>query len=520
MSAAAPLAAPRARPRASSPLGWALGAIALGALAAAGSGALGVLAPFLLAAALWAAWVLPLRVTGAGLVFLSLALEVSTDAAGLWHTPLAAAGDLLRENLSETVGLAGVKLAGIEVVLLLLLGVDAWRRATGRTIDRAGWIPTAPVVRDAVLVYLAAVLFAFANGLATGGTVALWQLRRLFQVPLYLAFFRAAFRGPRDHALVGRAIVAAGCVKGVLAVVAQRLAVARTGGELAHATNHGDSMLFAVGIVILVLHVLEHPDRARILRAAAPLLLLLLGIKENNRRLAFVELGMALAAVWLLAPAAAWKRKLRRAALLATPLVLLYVAAGWTSTSGRLFGPVRTLRSLLESQSNRSTLWREVENWNIAMSMRERPLLGLGLGKEYTEHAANDDVSFAYREFRSWPHNSILGLLLFGGLFGFTAIWALPALSVFLAVRSLRRAAEPDDRVAALCVVAAVVCCAVQAYGDLGAAFTQHRLLEGLALAVAGKLAVSTGAWPAPAPAASPAAAPRTRRRPSGGGAR
>lgn len=447
------------------------------------------------AAVIWAAWSLPLRLTGAAVLFFSLALDVKSDAGGFWHTPLAVLGDALRQPVEETLGIPGVRLAGIEVLLLFVLAVHALRRRSARARS-ARCVPAAPVLRSVILVYVAAVLFAFANGLATGGRFALWQFRLLMQVPLYFAFFLAVFRGPADHVLVGRAIVAAACVKGALAVVVQRVAVARTGGELAYATNHGDSMLFTVGVLLVVLHVLERPDRARILRATPPLLLMLLGIRDNNRRLVFIELGMALGAAYLLTPWAGWKRRITRAAVLGMPLVLLYVAVGWSSTTSVLFAPVRTLRTITNDDTSRSTLWRSVENWNIARSLRDRPLLGLGMSKEYTEYIPNDDISTAYPEYRCWPHNSVLGLLLFGGPIAFTGMWSLLAVSVFLAVRSFRRATAGEDRVAALAVVAAVLACAVQSYGDLGATFTQHRLLEGLALAVAGKLAVATGAWP------------------------
>jgi len=267
-------------------------------------------------------------------------------------------------------------------------------------------------------------------------------------------------------------------------------------------------MLFSLGVVIVTLNVLERPSGRRALLSSLPLALLLLGIKENNRRLAFVELAMALLAVYLLTPWVRWKRELTRAVLVAAPIVAVYVGLGWNSTSGALFSPVRTLKSVSDGTSNRSTAWREVENWNISMSIRARPLLGLGLGREYTQHMANDDISGAYPEYRQWPHNSVLGLLLLGGLLPFTALWSVFAVGVFLAVRALHRAREPRDRVAALAAVGALIACAVQAYGDLGAAFTQYRVFVPLAAVVAGKLAVATGAWPAPrrARAAEPAA--------------
>jgi O-antigen ligase len=140
-----------------------------------------------------------------------------------------------------------------------------------------------------------------------------------------------------------------------------------------------------------------------------------------------------------------------------------------------------------------------VENWNLAMSIRQHPIAGRGLGFEYTEYARGDDISAVFADFKGWPHNSVLGLLFFAGPFGFTAIWSLFGCVVFLAVRAYRMARAPDDRVAALACMATVVVCAVLAFGDTGAHHAQYRMLSALSAVLAGKLAVVTGAWPAAA---------------------
>jgi hypothetical protein len=66
----------------------------------------------------------------------------------------------------------------------------------------------------------------------------------------------------------------------------------------------------------------------------------------------------------------------------------------------------------------------------------------------------------------------------------------------FLAVRSYRSAQAPDERAAALVGLAAMVIVAIQTYGDLGQYSVQWPLFVALSLAVVGKLAVATGAWP------------------------
>jgi O-antigen ligase len=285
--------------------------------------------------------------------------------------------------------------------------------------------------------------------------------------------------------------------RAVLAIIVQRIGIAETGGKWAVATSHGDSILFATAVFLLVAELTERADRKRLLRAAILLPILLVGMVENGRRLVWVMVLMMLLVTYLVSPMKGWKRRFTRGALVLVPGLALYLGAGWTSEA-RIFEPVKTLRGVTDTSYDHSAYWREVENWNIAMSLRDRPLLGQGLGGSYTEHMANDDISGLYREYREWPHNTVLGQLLLLGLFGFTAVWALFAGGLYLAFRSFRSAVRPEDRVAALGCAGALIACHMMGYGDTGAHYTQYKIIAALALAVAGKLAVSTGAWPRP----------------------
>jgi hypothetical protein len=438
----------------------------------------------------------PLRASAAALVLLLLSLDVSTDAAGVWNTPLAAVGDLLQDNLERSAHLRGVPLSGLDLLALFLLAVAALRRPPGAAARR-NTLRAPRVVWAFLGLYVAGVLYAELNGLARGAPLAPWKLHHLLQVPLLAGLFNVSFRGPLDHRLLGRVVVLAASAKALLALYVQRVAApALTGGKLAYATNHGDSVLFAIAGVILIGAIVDgrSPRRFRVL---VPLLLLVLtGMHENARRTAWVMLELSVVAAYLVSGPHRWKRAVTRVAIAAAPLLALYLAVGW-NRDGALFAPIQAFRTI-DGTLDSSTRWRDIENWNLAMSMREHPILGIGLGGQYTEFARGDDISTVFADYRAWPHNSVLGLLLLAGPFGFTAIWALAALVVFLAVRSHRLATEPDDRVAALACVAAVIACAVLAFGDTGAHFVHYRVLLALAVAVSAKLAVATGAWPAP----------------------
>ena len=467
--------------------------------------------PVLLAGLAFVVCTVPLRWSVTGLMFLSLTLDLSSDAMGKWHSPLAVLGDLLRENLDKVFPGSGLKLSGLETATLLLYGVALWRRAVGDDKDTRGQEQTAGVLRGACLVYLAGLAYAVAVGLATGGVMkfAIVQVRPLLMVPALYLLFHLAYRGQRDHETLGRLVIAAACVKAVLAAWVDRfVAPFAMMRKWEYSTNHGDSILFAVAILILVTGVLERPDRRRLARAALFLPVIAWGVYHNHRRLAYVDMVIAGMAIYAISPWAGWKRKVTFATVVAAPVLALYLAVGWANPGSAVFAPVRMLRTVSDAKVDRSTLYREVENYNLVRSIEEAPVLGRGFGHPFSEYIVGDSIARIFELYAYEPHNAVLGLLLYGGLFGFTCMWSIFAVGILLAVRAFRRAAVPEDRSAALVAMSALIVCAVQTWGDHGQFYQQWGIFMAMALVVAGKLAVRTGAWPrgrGPALAAEPA---------------
>jgi O-antigen ligase len=93
------------------------------------------------------------------------------------------------------------------------------------------------------------------------------------------------------------------------------------------------------------------------------------------------------------------------------------------------------------------------------------------------------------------PHNSILGLWAFCGPFGFTGLMLVLVVGVYFASRSYQQARDPDQRVAAFMAIAMVLIYLVHCWGDIGFSERRSIFLVGPALAIAGQLAMSTGAW-------------------------
>jgi len=472
-----------------------LGVAIVAAMLATGGNPAVVLAPLVLLAVTFSVIRIPLRWSATGLVFLILSLEISTDAYGVWQSPLVHLGDLLGYGFSKV---ARVPVAGFEVAVVALVAVAAFRRASGATVDGTRATPAAPIVSLCAAISAIACLAAMAHGVARGQGVALWKARYILHIPFFFLFFDTAFRSAADFRPIAIAVVVAAHIKALLASYVQLVvAPALTGGRLACATNHGDSILFAMAVTIIVVPVLLRFRRRDVLRAMVLLPLPLWGMVLNDRRLVWAMLAMIGVLFFLATSWRHWKTVVVRMVAILAPIVAAYIAIGWNNTdAGGLFMPVAQIRTMLDPEVDRSTLWRDRENWNIAMSLKHSSPLGIGLGGEYVEYMFNDDLTAIYPDYRGWPHNTILGLLLLAGIPGFVALWLPYLVTVFLALRSERMAEVPEHRIYAYLIVAAVMTCLAVAWGDTGSHFIQYKLAMGLAMALAGKLAVETGAWP------------------------
>jgi O-antigen ligase len=139
--------------------------------------------------------------------------------------------------------------------------------------------------------------------------------------------------------------------------------------------------------------------------------------------------------------------------------------------------------------------YRDVENFNLISTWQRNPLLGTGYGHGFDEVMKLADISHLFEDYLYHPHNSVLGLLAFGGVVGFTGVWLFIALTVYFAVRSYHRAHSPQWRAWALVAVSIVVAYTNQCFGDMGISSWYSTILMALAVTIAGKLATRTGAW-------------------------
>lgn len=449
----------------------------------------------LFAVALWSA---PLRIT----LFVLLAVGLVVDdpmerpAAGHWRSPLYPIGSVLFDNLNNVVHVPALRFSGLDALLVAMVLLVAVRLATGDRRDSAGQTPGAPVMAAALLVAFAAIAGLELWGLARGGHFknSLWQVRQLMWTPVLALLFLHGLRGAADLPALARIVVVAASAKAMLGLyfllaVARPLAI-----DPAYVTSHGDSVLFVAAIAICVSLLVHLPRLSTLVLNATVVPLLLVAISINNRRLAFVSLAGALLLIYLLLQGR-MKRTMTRLLVAFLPLFVVYLAIAAHRPTG-VFAPGAAIVSIVE-QSDASSATRDIENYNLLVTLKQAMLLGSGFGHEYIEASRAYDVSQVFALYRYVGHNGVLWLWTIGGLVGFTAIWLMLTTGIFLATRAYRCARGGGDRAAAASLLGVMVAYVVQAWGDMGTQSWTSVLLLAAALAGSAGLAVATGGWPA-----------------------
>jgi hypothetical protein len=305
----------------------------------------------------------------------------------------------------------------------------------------------------------------------------------------------SAVRTERDVLQLGKLVVFVGLIRATICNYYYAVHLAGTVDPTReYVTNHDDTILFVMAIQVLVLWAIFKGGRAAWLRAGLVSGWIFIAIVLNNRRLAWLELLLMAPAIYILLGPGPQRRRINRwAAILAVPVVA-YVAVGMTSKSA-FFAPVHAL-STTGSTQDASSLAREEEIRNLLRTLGEagNPVFGTGWGRPYLM------VERAYNNYSAeWvlapytPHNSLVGLAAFSGLIGVLGIWGVVPFGAFLAARGFKLAStNVVVRTAALASIGALVVYAVHCYGDIGLQSQPGAVMLGLALGIAGRVAI----WP------------------------
>jgi hypothetical protein len=256
-------------------------------------------------------------------------------------------------------------------------------------------------------------------------------------------------------------------------------------------TAHEDVIFFNIAIALALLMVALRV-RGRlfyVLLALQPVIVL--AELVTTRRVGFAALGADIVVVALIA--AVYRPRLTAvAAALGMFAFLVYAAAFWQN-EGVLGQPLRVVREFVDpySVSDRdrgSNYWRDIENLNIAYTVRQLPLTGVGLGQEYLFQQEPPPLTgFVY--WRYITHNAVMWMWLKAGPYGAFALWFLVAHVVMFSVQLYRRLDDPLLRAAAALPVVLTVTQVVFSSVDLGLTYNRTMIVFGVVLGLAAPLA-------------------------------
>lgn len=404
---------------------------------------------------------------------------------GHWRSPFQVFGPLF-------VSVPGLSLFPWQLVLLALTPLCLLSPGAFR---KRAWAMDA-----AIVISFGSIALTFLWGWMRGGSPynAYYQLWRFLTALLVGLLLLSVIRNSRDFKALGLTVLMAALVRGTLAIY---FYWAYVHGKMepppAHMTTHDDSLLFVAGLLVMLSWALARGKAAVWLTLVPASSVLLYAIVLNNRRLAWIELVLALASMYILVSPGRLGRRFNRYLLPIAPVVVAYLVVGWDSP-GAVFAPVRAL-STAGSNADASSLARQEEVRNLLYTLwaTGNPLLGTGWGMPYQK------VSSAYSNFGAewWqyaylPHNSLLGVAVFGGLVGLCGIWLVVPMAAFLGTRGYRTATRPADRAAAMSALCILPAYAAQCYGDIGFQSLTCGLILGVAMGVAGKASALAGALP------------------------
>ena len=319
---------------------------------------------------------------------------------------------------------------------------------------------------------------------------AYYQVWRFLAALLFAYLLVCVIRRPKDFIALAKFVVFAALIRATLCIYFYWTMVRGTELEnLQYLINHDDAMLCVVAMLITGTWAISKGGRTTWLSAALISLYLSYAMILNDRRIAWVELAMAMIALYFLLQTGPLRSRINKWAMIFGPVLVAYIVVGQVSDNA-VFAPVKALLSA-GSNYDPSSLARQEEVRNLlkTLSNSGNPFFGTGWGLPY------EKTESFYANFTVWifylytPHNSILALAVFAGLVGVVGIWGVVPVGAWLAAYSYRKSSDPTLRAIGMVSIGTLVAYTVHCYGDLGLQSFTCGLMFGAALAGAGKAA-------------------------------
>jgi len=376
----------------------------------------------------------------------------------------------------------------------------AWSATRGKRNDLV------PAVGRSIKITSLAFVATWLWGTLHGGSSyqAIFQLRPFIVALLMASIVARVYKTRADIRSLGRTVAFA-CIYRALTAVGFWYFVAKDMKEPPIAmTEHTDTVLFVAGMFLFIVNAFEQKKVLSIVSAVLAMAPISGAIIVNNRRLAWLAVGVAFVLMYLLLPKGKTRKRVSRILLILSPFIATYIAIGWGNPTG-IFKPVGSISTMFGEHQDVSSLMRDIENYNLIKTLKSNPLLGLGWGREYIEELRAIDISNIFPQYRYLPHNSLLGAISFTGMFGFAGIWQVVVVTVYLHVLVYRGTKQTVPRIASVCSIIAVLVIELQMWGDIGFNHPMVTTMLAITIGLSARLPVLTGVWSQPKAEAAPA---------------
>lgn len=346
---------------------------------------------------------------------------------------------------------------------------------------------------------LAATLFAgFLVCFARGGdfVVALWEVRALMYFCIVLFLVPQIVRTKKQIRVLVWVIIVAMSIKafqGALRYAALGFTFGRWPHMYETLTNHEDPVFLTTLVVLwLGLLVLKVKERQKIVLMCA-LPLFALGFIAGNRRAAIAASMVSILAFFILLPKEGKMTVLKRGGVFLVAFAL-YLAAFW-NTQSRLAYVALQIKSTVTKQAGirgefdvGSAMYRENENYNLAVTFRTSPAIGIGFGSPFL------------MPIRLWalfprlgtyiPHNQIFWVYVKTGALGGFFFWLFFNSFMYRGARISAHTRDPYLRVIAIVGVVAIVNQLVVSYVDMQLTFARNMVYLGVLMGLVSTVSV------------------------------
>jgi hypothetical protein len=247
-------------------------------------------------------------------------------------------------------------------------------------------------------------------------------------------------------------------------------------------TNHEDPV-FMVTLFILLLGLIFFKGYSKQKNTLLWFLpFLLLGFYAANRRATYASFGFCLIAFILLLSAID-RRRIMKGLLIFSVFFSIYLVAYWDSY-GRLAVVAQAVKSTMFSHDKEMTrgsdyssgLARDHENYNLAVTFRKAPIMGIGFGNKH-EWAIQAYGEYALKGYIT--HNQILWLITKTGSIGFFFFLFFLNVIVFYGAYTYSKIRDPYFKAVCIMCIIAVINQVVASSVDMQLTFYRNMIYLG-----------------------------------------